>query len=58
MRTSSMECPKCGSASKVYSTKHQEGNNTILRYRKCPKCGYHFGTIERAMKTKDKCYKE
>lgn len=40
----SFKCPHCQSRTGIYNT--QKAENSVKRYRKCPKCRYTFATRE------------
>jgi transcriptional regulator NrdR family protein len=45
---SGFPCPKCGTASLVYSTKQHANTSgwSTRRYRKCEQCHQRFTTVE------------
>lgn len=40
------DCPRCGKATIVFDSRHQQTDNTIYRRRRCYKCEYRFSTYE------------
>ena len=49
-----MTCPKCGGATKVCDTRHEEKENEVFRRRVCKKCEYDFFTVEFDVETNEK----
>lgn len=41
-----MNCPRCGSRTKVYDSRVISNGQTVRRMRKCPKCLFGFTTYE------------